>query len=164
MTTDEPPFTELPWSADVARIIYAVNGRPGLTNVATLLDGAPASLLAAAPDLFLAVADSMECLENHVATLSSGALRVATLDALNFAQTAIARVRVGYPNSTVREHLWTVNPALPDAEKKANARVLDAAADLLRAAHKVYAALAGHVDNPAVVDWLSKAILRADEP
>src|SRR5258706_8864209 len=115
-------FTEPPWRADVAGLIYAENGRPGQTTVATLLDGAPAELLAAAPDLLRALADSIECLEDHLTRLSSGALFIAVLEARNFAQTAIARARVGYPNSIVREHLWTVNPELPTSERKANAR------------------------------------------
>ena len=159
MMTDNP-FTERPWSSDVAGIIYAVNGRPRLTTVATLQDGADAETLAAAPELLQALKDSMECLERLFEKLSPCALRNAVLEARKCADNAIARARVGYPRSMAREHPWTVNPQLPPPEREANAHLLAAAEDLWDAAMKAYAALAGHVDNLEVVGSLSKAIAR----
>jgi hypothetical protein len=162
MTDDSPSITEPPWSSDVAGIIYAVNGRPGLTTVATLRDGANAETLAAAPDLLQALKDSMECLEQQFAKLPPCALRNAVLEARTFADTAIARARVGYPRELVREHPWTVNPQLPPSELEANGLLLAAAEDLWDGAMKAYAALAGHVDNIEVVGSLSKAIARTN--
>jgi hypothetical protein len=149
-------FTEPPWSADVADFIYAVNGR-----VATLQDSAPGRLLAAAPDLLRAVETSMGCLEKEFCKLSMGARRNVVLDARNDAQTAIAYATTGRPASTTRGHLWKVDPTLPTAERRANERLLDAAPDLLEAANKAYAALAGHVDDTEIVEALRTAIVRA---
>jgi hypothetical protein len=158
---DDQP-TEAPWYSDVADIIYAVNGRPGQTTVATLGRGADPVLLAAAPDLLWALENSMECLESEYAKTAPGARQLAVLDARNGADVAITRAtKAGYPDAATRVRAWMVNPDLPKSERKANARLLDAAADLLAAVQKAYAALAGHVDNPEVVGALQRAIVRA---
>lgn len=103
----------------------------------------------------------MECLEQEYAKPSHGARSLAVLEARNLADTAIAAARVGYPGSTTRERLWAVNPDLPASERKANEKLIDAAADLRAAAYKAFAALAGHVDNADVVGALRDAISRA---
>jgi hypothetical protein len=126
----EDQITEPPWYSDIGGMIYAPNGRPGQTTVAALLDGAPAELLAAAPDLLQAVKDSDEFLIQELSTLPPGARHQAVLHAKTFADTAMARARVGYPAALKPERLWTVDAALPTPEAKANARLLDAASDL----------------------------------
>jgi hypothetical protein len=154
-------FTEPPWHSDVDRIIYAVNGRPDQTTVATLRYGAPAELLAAAPDLLRALDDSLTCLEQEFNRATPSAHRNAVLAALDRAETALNRARIGRAENPPTRP-WDVNPALPDAERKANERLLDAAADLLDAARKTHAALASHAENcDGVVDALRNAIGRA---
>jgi|SRR5580698_9175871 hypothetical protein len=152
--------TQAPWSSDVEGILYAVNGRPGQTTVATVSPGAPAALLAAAPDLLWALADSMELLEQEFEGLPSGARLLAVLDARNSAKTALGHATIGYAGSTARVRSWKVNPTLPEDEQKANERLLDAAAELHEAVQKTYAVLAGHVNNPEVVGALQKALAR----
>jgi hypothetical protein len=156
-------FTQPPWCSDVSGIIYSENGRPGETTVATLQDGAPAELLAAAPELLSAVEDALPCLDELFKTLEPGAFRNGVRDARESVDTAIIRARKGgHPNSTVQQRTWTVNPALPESERKANARLLDAAADLKKAARQAHRYLASHDGYAPVASALSTAFLSSN--
>ncbi len=160
MMTDGDVFTQPPWSFDVAGKIYAVNGRPGLTTVARLKNGADAKLLAAAPDLLYAVEESMACLQQEEKRLATQPEQGAVSDAWKSAYLAAALARVG--NSTVRERLWTVNPKLPDSEREANALLLAAAEDLSDAALKAFPVLARRdPEYAAVVALLRAAMLQS---
>jgi hypothetical protein len=155
-------FTQPPWSSDLAGRIDAENGRPAPTTVATWLPGARPKVLAAAPDLLSALVNSMECLEQEFDSLPSGARLLAVLDARNCANTAIAHATIGRADlyTPPVERLWTVNPRLPAAERKANEQLLDAAYELLEAATRVFGALSTYVDNPKIVGALRDAIAR----
>jgi hypothetical protein len=159
--SDQP--TEGPWRADAAGIIYAENGRPGQTTVATLKRGAPAELLAAAPDLLQALQDGVECLTRNLGQLSTGALEVGALRAKDEAERAIVRAKVGLADFGGHTAKWEVPVDLPAPERRANARLLGAAPDLREACRSVYGILATRADCVDAIGRLHAVISRTND-
>jgi hypothetical protein len=154
-------FTEPPWSADVAGIIYAVNGQPGQTTVATLKDDAPAELLAAAPNLLYAVREAMECIDREIHNLPPSEVSRKIAEARNLdLYTAVFRATGNISRAELENTMWTINPHLPPDERKANARLLSAADGLLKAAD-VWRYLGGYAPFANVASLLREAIMRA---
>lgn len=152
-------FTETPWSWDVPGMLYAKNGFPGRTTVATLLPGAPAEVLAAAPELLRALEDFSDRLDQGMVSVPEAGF-VHFVEAKTQAEAAIARARRGPVQSAPQDRLWELDAAMPVTEREANARLLDAAPALFDAAKKIFGRLA--TERIEVVGELRAAITRAN--
>jgi hypothetical protein len=129
-------ITEPPWYPDVQGIIYAPNGR-AQTTVANLKVGAPAELLATAPDLLQALQEAFDSIDEKLRGMpQTGAEWWQIVQARNQAETAIAHVRYGSGSPPPRR--WEISPDLPAAERLGNERPMDAADELYKTAREVY--------------------------
>jgi hypothetical protein len=153
-------FTETPWSWDIPGMLYAVNGHPGRTTVAKLLPGAPAEVLAAAPELLRALEEFSDRFDHGDVSVPMGG-DVHFLAAVRQAEAAIASARRGPIQSAAHDRLWEADAALPTAERDANARLLDAAPQLFDAAKTIFGQLTSQGDQPELVGELRAAITRA---
>jgi len=161
MASNSDRFTEPPWFADVAGIVYAIQGRAGQTTVAKLKRSAPAELLAAAPDLLETLEAATECLTRHMPQLRTGPLGPDALRAKDQAESAIHQAKNGLADLTGGRE-WEVPVELPPPERRANARLLGAASDLREAARSVRAIVATLADCAGVSDALNSVIRRTN--